>query len=105
LPDHCGQGEKALADAGADAGEGAAGVAFEVELSFEGVEDGLDDLAQWFEELLPGAGLLFGPGRPDQVDPELGRGPPARRPSAPVSAQATGIPWTVAIRCSLKPKK
>jgi hypothetical protein len=32
-------------------------VAFEVELSFEGVEDGLDDLAQWFEELLPGAGF------------------------------------------------
>jgi hypothetical protein len=62
----------ALADAGADAGEGAAGVAFEVELSFEGVEDGLDDLAQWFEELLPGAGLLFGAGRPDQVDPEFG---------------------------------
>jgi hypothetical protein len=24
---------------------------------------------------------------------------------APVSAQAIGIPWTVAIRCSLKPKK
>jgi hypothetical protein len=43
-----------LADAGADAGEAAAFVAFEVELSFEGVEDGLDDLAQWFEELLPG---------------------------------------------------
>jgi hypothetical protein len=52
LPDHCGQGEKALADAGADAGEGAAGVAFEVELSFEGVEDGLDDLAQWYANLL-----------------------------------------------------
>jgi hypothetical protein len=54
VPDRCGQGEEALADAGADAGEAAAFVAFEVELSFEGVEDGLDDLAQWFEELLPG---------------------------------------------------
>ena len=35
-------------------------------------KDGLDDLAQWFEGLLPEAGLLFGPGRPDQVDPEPG---------------------------------
>jgi hypothetical protein len=59
VPDRYGQGEEALADAGTDAGEGAAGVAFEVELSFKGVEDGLDDLAQWFVELRPGGASLW----------------------------------------------
>ena len=45
VPDRGGEGEDALADAGADAGGGAPAVAFEVELAFEGVEDGLDHLA------------------------------------------------------------
>jgi hypothetical protein len=58
LPDGCGEGQDALGDTGTDAGDGAAAVAFEVELALEGVVDRFDDLAQRLEELLAGAGLL-----------------------------------------------
>jgi len=53
VPDGGGQGEDALQDADQDAGGSLAAVVFEVELTFVGVEDRLDGLAQWFEE--PGA--------------------------------------------------
>ena len=58
VPDHGGEGEDALRDPGADAGEGSAAVVFEVELAFEGVVDRLDDLAQGFEEAFAGSGGL-----------------------------------------------
>ena len=45
VPDRCGEGEEALHDADRDAGDGAPAVGFEVELAFECVVDGLDDLA------------------------------------------------------------
>jgi hypothetical protein len=47
-----------LEDADADSGRGVAAVLFEVELSFEGVVDRLDDLAEWSKELAPVAGWL-----------------------------------------------
>src|SRR5438132_8312071 len=73
VPDRGGQGEEPLSDAGADAGRGAGGVAFEVELVLESVEDRLDDLAQWLEELPARAGcLVVLPRGPDQIDPDVG---------------------------------
>ena len=45
VPDGGGHGEDALEDADQDTGGGAACVLFEVELSFEGVEDRLDALS------------------------------------------------------------
>jgi hypothetical protein len=45
VPDSDGEGEEFGPDASIDAGEGAAAVAFEAELAFEGVEYGLDPLA------------------------------------------------------------
>src|SRR5437773_1641548 len=45
VPDAGGEGEDALADAGPDAGEGAAAVACERELAFGGVDDRFDPLA------------------------------------------------------------
>ena len=45
VPDRGGEGEEALQDADGDAVGGVAAVAFEVELAFEGVVDGFDDLA------------------------------------------------------------
>jgi hypothetical protein len=54
VPDGGGEGEDALEDAGGDAVAGAAAVAFEVELTFEGVVDRFDELAGRFEQ--PGAG-------------------------------------------------
>ena len=59
VPDDGGQGEESLHDAGDDVGLGASTVAFEAELVFECVEDGLDDLPDRFEEAGPRAGLLF----------------------------------------------
>ena len=44
VPDRGGQGEDALHDADPDPGGGVAAVLFEVELTFEGVVDRLDDL-------------------------------------------------------------
>lgn len=54
MPDRCGEREDALGDAGADALNGLASVAFDVELTFEGCVDRLDDLTQRFEELAAG---------------------------------------------------
>jgi len=51
VPDGSGQGEDALQDAGKDSGRGVPAVTLEVELTFEGVVDRLDDLPQWLEEL------------------------------------------------------
>ena len=45
VPDGGGHGEQALGDAGVEAFGGAAAVAFEVELAFEGVVDRFDPLA------------------------------------------------------------
>jgi hypothetical protein len=42
MPDRGGQGQELGGDAGVDAGQGAAAVAFERELPYEGVDDGLD---------------------------------------------------------------
>src|SRR5581483_2984332 len=49
VPDADGECEYALADAGPDAGEGAAAVAFERELAFGGVDDRFDPLADTAE--------------------------------------------------------
>jgi hypothetical protein len=46
VPDGGGEREEALKDACAHAGLGASAVAFEVELGFEGLVDGLDDLSE-----------------------------------------------------------
>ena len=54
VPDGSGEGEEAGADAHGDAGAGAAFVAFEAELAFEGLVDRFNDLAQGPQE--PGAG-------------------------------------------------
>ena len=68
MPDSGGQGQDALGDAGADPGDGAAVVVLEVELTFEGVVDRFDDLAQWFEEPFTGSGLLAFAGGAQQVE-------------------------------------
>ena len=54
MPDRGGQGQDALQDADDYPGGGGPAVSFQVELSFEGVVDSLDDLAQRLEE--PGSG-------------------------------------------------
>jgi hypothetical protein len=60
VPDGGGQGEDALADAGLDSCWGSGSVAFEVELAFEGVVDGLDELSDRFEQVFVGVwGLLL----------------------------------------------
>src|SRR5215218_11179707 len=46
VPEAGGEGERALSDAGGDAAEGSAAVAFERELVFERVEDRFDPLAR-----------------------------------------------------------
>jgi hypothetical protein len=72
VPDRSGQGEDALQDAGGDAGDGASVVVFEVELAFECVVDGLDDLPQRFEQRGSGAfGFAF-TGRSEQPDGAFG---------------------------------
>jgi hypothetical protein len=50
VPDGGGQGQDALQDPDGYSAGGVAAVGFEVELAFEGVVDGLDDLAQGLEE-------------------------------------------------------
>src|SRR5215470_18539484 len=69
VPDGGGQGEQPLGDAGVDAGGGAAAVAFQVELAFEGVVDRLDPLADPADG--PVAGRLVAAVGPDQVQPEV----------------------------------
>src|SRR2546423_1843691 len=70
VPDSCCHGEQPLGDAGVDAFGGAAAVAFEVELAFEGVVDGLDPLADPADRPVAGRASAGGGGGP--------REPPAR---------------------------
>ncbi len=44
VPDRCGQGEQSLGDSGEHPVGGASAVAFQAQLAFEGVVDGLDPL-------------------------------------------------------------
>ena len=74
MPDGGGEGEDALQDADDDAGWCVPAVAFEVELAFEGVVDGLDDLAQRPEELCPVPCGLALAGRAQQPQPGCGQG-------------------------------
>lgn len=50
VPDGGGEREEALPDSGEDACDGAAAVAFEIELAFECLIDRLDGLPEWFEK-------------------------------------------------------
>jgi len=64
------KGADALQDPHDDARGGVAAVAFEVELAFERVVDRFDDLAQWFEDRLPGrCGSPWRAGRSRQMWP------------------------------------
>src|SRR5258705_7347602 len=76
VPDRGGQGQDALQDADEDSGGCSAAVSFEVKLSFEGVVDRLDDLAEGPEEL---GALPFGfalSGRAQQGQPRARQGGP-----------------------------
>jgi hypothetical protein len=55
-----------LGDAGGDPEQGAAAVEFQVELAFEGVVDGLDQLADRGEQRLARAGRAVAVGGPQQ---------------------------------------
>src|SRR5215469_10163246 len=70
VPDGGGHGQQPLGDAGIDACGGAAAVAFEVELAFEGVVDRLDPLADPADRPVPWC-LVAAVG-PDQVQPVAG---------------------------------
>ena len=74
VPDGCGQGQNALSDAGANPGDGAALVVFEVELAFEGVIDRFDDLPEGFEESVTGGWCLALAGWSEQGDALVGQG-------------------------------
>ena len=71
VPDAGGHGQQPLGGAGVQALGGAAAVAFQVELAFESVVDGLDPLPDPADGPVPGH--LVAPVRPDQVQPEPGR--------------------------------
>src|SRR5947208_11589974 len=70
VPDSCCHGEQPLGDAGVEAFGGAAAVAFEVQLAFEGVVDRLDPLADPADGPVPGC-LVAAVGA-DQGHPEAG---------------------------------
>src|SRR5438093_11286905 len=72
VPDRGGQGEYPLQDADGDATHGSTAVLFEIELAFEGVVDGLDDLTQRFEESRAGAGAFVLEGGSQQSSTFLG---------------------------------
>src|SRR5713226_8441265 len=74
VPDDGGEGEESLKDAGCDAGEAAGGVPLEVELRFEGLIDGLDDLAEGAQEALVGSGGFGLERRSDQTGAVFGEG-------------------------------
>ena len=57
VPDGGGEGQDSLQDADPDPGRRVSAVLFEVELAFEGVEDGFDPLADAAE--VPEAGFLI----------------------------------------------
>ena len=68
VPDGCCEGEESWQYARGDAGAGAAAVAFEAELGFEGPVDRFDDLAQRAQEPPPGPGRLCFGGGADERD-------------------------------------
>src|SRR2546430_6193003 len=76
VPDSCCHGEQPLGDAGVDAFGGAAAVAFEVELAFEGVVDGLDPLADPADRPLAGRRPAAGRGGPGAAPAPGGPGVP-----------------------------
>ena len=55
VPDRGGQREDALQDADKHASDGVPAVPFQVELTFEGLVDRLDGLAEGFEQVRAGA--------------------------------------------------
>src|SRR6478672_4676856 len=70
VPDGGGHGQQPLSDAGVDAQGGAAAVAFQVELAFEGVVDRFDPLADPADGSV--AGSLVAPVGADQAQAEPG---------------------------------
>src|SRR6478672_4874819 len=70
VPDGGGHGEQPLGDAGVDACGGAAAVAFQAELAFEGVVDRFDPLADPADRSVPGC-LVAAVG-PDQAQAVAG---------------------------------
>ena len=74
VPDCGGQREDALQDADEHAGGGVPAVSFQVELTFEGLVDRLDGLAQGLEQARAGSVGLALAGRAQQPDPGLVQG-------------------------------
>src|SRR3954453_10252144 len=74
VPDDGGEREQALGDAGGHAGQAAAAVQFQVQLAFEGVVDRLDELADRFQQRLPGGGPAVAVGGGQQVGRRGGGG-------------------------------
>jgi len=72
VPDRCGEGEEALQGAGGDAVEFLCSVAFEVELGFEGLVDGFNDLTERSWETLQWPGFLSFHGGSDEGDACVG---------------------------------
>lgn len=72
VPDRGDQGEDPLQHPGDDPGEDVLAVPLQVQLAFEGVVDGLDDLAQRLEELAAGSSGLALAGRAQQALPGQG---------------------------------
>ena len=68
MPDRGGEREDALGDSGANTADGAAAVSFEVKVALEGPVDGLDHVAQGFEEFGAGPGFLSFAGGTEQFD-------------------------------------
>src|SRR5262245_27801442 len=87
VPDGGGEGEEALEYWHGDSVAGPAAVAFEVELALEGVVDGLDDLAEWFEEPGTGPGSFVSEGGAPLTEP-----PRSRRATAALLAQIRAAP-------------
>ena len=74
VPDRGGQREDALQDADEHASRGVPAVSFQVELTFEGLVDRLDGLAQGLEQARAGSVGLALAGRAQQPDPGLVQG-------------------------------
>jgi hypothetical protein len=74
VPDRGGQGEDPLQHPGDDPGEDVPAVPLRVQLAFEGVVDGLDDLAQRLEELAARPSGLALAVRAQRAQPGLGQG-------------------------------
>src|SRR5215831_13929620 len=72
VPHGGGEGEESLEDADDDAIWRSAAVAFQVELAFQRVVDGFDDLTERFEPSGGGAGRLPFVGGPHQLDVVVG---------------------------------